>query len=57
MSQIRTIVVSVIALIIIFFFIKTASVIGAPSNIFTLVAGLMVLMILWNVGKKLIRGY
>jgi hypothetical protein len=56
MSQIKNIVVAVIALVIIYFFTKTANMMGAP-NIFTLVAGLMVIMVLWNVAKSLIRGY
>ena len=56
MSQIRNIIVSIIALIIIYFFIRTANSIGAPS-IFPIVGGIMVLMILWNVAKRLIRGY
>lgn len=35
---------------------RAANMMGAP-NIFTLVAGLMVIMVLWNVAKSLIRGY
>lgn len=56
MSQIRNIFVSIIALIIVYFFVRAANMIGAP-NIFMIVAGLMVVMILWNVAKGLIRGY
>jgi len=56
MSQITNIIVSIIALIIIFFFIRTARLIQAP-NIFTLVAVLIVIIILWNVGRRLIKGY
>ena len=56
MSQIRDIIVSLVALIIIYFFIQTATRMGAP-NIFTLVAALMVILILFNVGRRLIRGY
>ena len=56
MSQIKNIVVAVIALVIIYFFTKTANMIGAPIY-FTVVAGLMVIMVLWNVAKRLIRGY
>ena len=56
MSQIRNIVVSIIALIIILIFIRTANMIMAPG-IFTVVAVLMVLLILWNVARRLIRGY
>ena len=55
-SQIRIIVVSIIALIIIYFLVRTANQIGAP-NIFTLVAALMVILILWNLARRLIRGY
>lgn len=56
MSQIRNIFVSIIALIIIYFFVRTANMMGAP-NIFTMVAAFMVIMILWNVARRLIRGY
>ncbi len=56
MSQIRNIIVSIIALIINYFFIKMANTIGAP-NIFTMVGALMVLMILWNIARRLIRGF
>ena len=56
MSQIRNIFVSIIALIIIYFFIRTANMMMAP-NIFTIVAALMIVMILWNVARSLIRGY
>ena len=55
-SQIRNIMVSIIALIIIYFFVRTANQIGAP-NIFTLVAAFMVIIILWNVARRLIRGF
>jgi hypothetical protein len=56
LSQIKNIAVSIIALIIIYFFIRTANMMGAPG-IFTVVAVLMVLMILWNAARRLIRGY
>lgn len=56
MSQIRSIIVAIIALIFIYFFIQTAQMIGAPRNM-TLVAGLMVVLILYNVVRRLIRGY
>ena len=56
MSQIKNIVVAIIALIIVYFFIQTANMIGAPRN-FSLMAGLVVLMILYNVARRLIRGY
>ena len=56
MSQIRNIFVSIVALIIIYFFVRTANMMSAPP-IFTMVAALMVVMIIWNVAKRLIRGY
>jgi len=56
MSQIRNILVSIVALVIIYFFVQTANSIGAPS-IFMLVAALMVVLILFNLGRGLIRGY
>ena len=56
MSQIRSIFVAIVGLIFIYFFIQMANRINAP-NYFTLFAGLMVVMILFNVGRKLIRGY
>ena len=56
MSQIKNIVVAVIALVIIYFFTKIANMMGAPIY-FTAVAGFMVIMVLWNVAKSLIRGY
>ena len=56
MSQIKSIFAAVIGLIFIYFFVQTANSMGAPS-IFKLVAGLMVVMILLNVGRGLIRGY
>lgn len=56
MSQIKSIFAAIIGLIFIYFFVQTARGMGAP-NIFTLVAGIMVIMILLNVGRSLIRGY
>lgn len=56
MSQIRNIVFSVIALIILYFIVGQAIKIGAP-NIFTLVAAFMVVLILWNIVRRLISGY
>ena len=56
MSQIKNIVVAIIALIIVYFFIQTARMMGAP-NIFSLVGALMIVLILFNVGRRLIRGY
>jgi len=56
MSQIKSIFAGIIGLIFIYFFMQTARSMGAP-NIFTLVAGVMVVMILFNVGRSLIRGY
>ncbi len=56
MGQLRNIIVSVVALIILFFFVQTARSLGAP-NVFTLVAALMVVLILLNVARGLIRGY
>ena len=56
MSQIKSIFAAIIGLVFIYFFIQTANSMGAP-NIFTMVAGLMVVMILFNVGRGLIRGY
>ena len=56
MSQIRSILAAIIGLIFIYFFMQTARSIGAP-NLFTLFAGLMAVMIILNVGRRLIRGY
>jgi predicted PurR-regulated permease PerM len=56
MSQIRNIAVSIFALIILFFIVQQAIKIGAPP-IFTLVAAFIVVLILWNVVRRLIRGY
>lgn len=56
MSQIKDIAVSIIALIIIYFFIRVANTIGAP-NIFTIIAIVIVLMILWYFARVLVRGY
>jgi uncharacterized membrane protein len=56
MSQIRNILVAVIGLTIVYFFIQTARTMGAPS-IFTLVGILMVVLIIFNVARSLIRGY
>ena len=56
MSQIKGIFVAIIGLIFIYFFIQTANRINAP-NYFTLFAGIMVVMIIFNVGRRLIRGY
>ena len=56
MSQIKNIIVGIIGLVFIYFFIQQANSMGAPP-IFTMVAGLMVVMILINVGRRLIRGY
>jgi hypothetical protein len=56
MSQIRNIAVSIVALIIVFIFVQQAGRIGAPP-IFTLVAVFVVFLILWNVVRRLLRGY
>ena len=56
MSQIKSIIMGIVGLVFIYFFIQQANSIGAPL-IFTLVAGLMVVMILINMGRSLIRGY
>ena len=56
MSQIRNIVFSIISLIILIFIIQQASKMGAPP-IFTLVTALIVVLILWNVARRLIKGY
>ena len=56
MSQIKSIFAGIIGLVFIYFFIQTANSMGAPP-IFTMVAGLMVIMILINVGRRFIRGY
>ena len=56
MSQIKSIFAGIIGLVFIYFFMQQANSMGAP-NIFTMVAGLMVVMILINVGRSLIRGY
>jgi chromate transport protein ChrA len=57
MSQIRNIVVSIIALIILFFIMQQASKIGELNFFFTLVTALIVVLILWNVARRLIKGY
>ena len=56
MSQIKSIIAGIIGLVFIYFFMQQANSMGAPP-IFTMVAGLMVVMILINVGRSLIRGY
>jgi uncharacterized membrane protein YjjP (DUF1212 family) len=56
MSQIRNIAISIIALIILFFIIQQANKIGTP-NIFIFVIGFMVVLIIWNVARRLIKGY
>jgi len=56
MSQIRNIIVAVIALIIVSIFVLQSRRIGAPI-ISTFVAALAVILILWNVARRSIRGY
>ena len=55
-SQIRGILVSIIAVIILLIFFRVADQIGAP-NIFTFVGVFMVLLIIWNVTRRFIRGF
>ncbi|MBD3172299.1 hypothetical protein GF326_07495 [Candidatus Bathyarchaeota archaeon] len=56
MYRIRGIIVSIIALVFLLFFVRTANMMNAPP-IFTLVAGLMFLMIIIKVGRLILRGY
>jgi hypothetical protein len=53
--MIRNIIVSIIALIFIYIFFITAERIAAP-NIFSLVAVFMVLLIVWNLARRILRG-
>ena len=56
MSQIRVTLVSIVALIILYFIYTQARAIAAP-NVFTLVVAFMAVMILLNVVRTWIRGY
>ena len=56
MSQIKSIVVAIIAFIIVYFFIQTSRMMGAP-DIFPLAGALIVVLILFNVARRLIRGF
>jgi hypothetical protein len=56
MGRLQTILVTAIALFIIYLFIIQARSMGAP-NVFVLVGALMVVLIVINVGKTILRGY
>jgi chromate transport protein ChrA len=56
MSQIRTTLVSIVALIILYFIYTQARAIAAPRNI-TLVMALMAVLIIFNVARTWLRGY
>jgi hypothetical protein len=56
MSQIRNIAISIIALIILYFIVQQAMEIGAP-NVFLLFVAFMVVLIIWNVARRLLAGY
>jgi hypothetical protein len=56
MRQIRVTIVSVVALIILYFIYTQARAISAPRNI-TLVMGFMAVLIMFNVARTWIRGY
>ena len=56
MSQIKNIFIAVIALIIVYFFIQTSRMMGAP-DVFPLFGALIVVIILFGVARRLIRGH
>ena len=56
LNQVRGILVSIIGLIILVIFFRVANQIGAPS-IFTFFGVFIVLLILWNVLRRLLRGF
>jgi chromate transport protein ChrA len=56
MSQIRTTLVSIVALIMLYFIYTQARAIAAPRNI-TLVMALMAVLIIFNVARTWLRGY
>lgn len=56
MRQIRVTLVSIVALIILYFIYTQARAIAAPRNI-TLVMAFMAILILFNVARTWIRGY
>ena len=56
MSVIRNIVVAVVAFIILYMFIQQARLMHAPP-VFMAVAALMVVLILLNLGRSVLRGF
>jgi len=56
MRQIRVTIVSMVALIMLYFIYTQARAIAAPRNI-TLVMALMAVLILFNVARTWLRGY
>jgi len=56
MRQIKVTIVSVVALIVLYFIYTQARAISAPRNM-TLVMALMAILILFNVARTWIRGY
>jgi len=56
MSQIRVTLVSIVALIMLYFIYTQARAIAAPRNM-TLVMALMAVLIIFNVARTWIRGY